>query len=134
MPEVKMNLDTLQGGAARERFDIELQKVLKNIADPNTRAEAKRSLTMTITLEPSERREHLEISVEVSSKLAKMRPTKSMAMLEEDGEGGFIAMEMIKGQMAGQVAIEDTKAMTEAAAEVMQTSNVREIKSAGKAR
>jgi hypothetical protein len=129
MPEIRLTLDTLQGGAARERFDLELQKVLKNIADPNTRAESKRTLTMKVSFEPSERREHLEISVEVSSQLAKMRPTQSMAMLEEDGKGGFLAMEMVKGQMAGQVAIEDTVPVEEP-----KTSNVREINAAGKAR
>lgn len=129
MPEVKLTLDTLQGGAARERFDLELKKVLKNISDVNTKAEGKRSLTMKVTFSPSERREHVSVSVEVSSQLAKMRPTQSMAILEEDGDGGFIAMEMIKGQMAGQVAIEDAVPVEEP-----KTSNVREIKAAGKAR
>lgn len=66
MPEVKLNLDTLQGGAARELFEIELQKVLRNIADPNTKPDAVRKLTLEVTIKPNEKRSMLYVAVKAS--------------------------------------------------------------------
>jgi len=38
----RINLATLAGGAAQERFNYELQKVLENISDANTEPKTKR--------------------------------------------------------------------------------------------
>ena len=38
----------LANGAMRNQFDRELRRVLENIQDPNTKAEAKRSITVKI--------------------------------------------------------------------------------------
>jgi len=135
MDNAKLSLDTLQGGAARELFDIELQKVLKNIADPNTKAEAKRTLILKVDITPSNRRERLGIDVEVSSKLSKMQPNSSMAFLEEDGDGGFVATEMLANQVPGQVRLdEDQKTSTpqDPKPERVTSANVRHIAAAGK--
>lgn len=139
MPEVKLNLDTLQGGAARELFEIELQKVLRNIADPNTKPDAVRKLTLEVTIKPNEKRSMLYVAVKASSKLVAMRPSESMAVLDEDGNGNFVATELIAGQMPGQIEIEEVQASAQPAdaepkEEVRKTSNVRPIQAAGKAR
>ena len=49
-------LDTLGSGAAVELFGVELAKALANIADVNTAAEAKREITLTVTIKPSKDR------------------------------------------------------------------------------
>lgn len=139
MPEVKLNLDTLQGGAARELFEIELQKVLRNIADPNTKPDAVRKLTLEVTIKPNEKRSMLYVAVKASSKLVAMRPSESMAVLDEDGNGNFVATELIAGQMPGQIEIEEVQASAQPADaepkdEARKTSNVRPIQAAGKAR
>lgn len=139
MPEVKLNLDTLQGGAARELFEIELQKVLRNIADPNTKPDAVRKLTLEVTIKPNEKRSMLYVAVKASSKLVAMRPSESMAVLDEDGNGNFVATELIAGQMPGQIEIEEVQASAQLAdaepkEEARKTSNVRPIQAAGKAR
>lgn len=141
MPEVKLNLDTLQGGAARELFEIELQKVLRNIADPNTKPDAVRKLTLEVTIKPNEKRSMLYVAVKASSKLVAMRPSESMAVLDEDGNGNgnFVATELIAGQMPGQIEIEEVQASAQPAdaepkEEARKTSNVRPIQAAGKAR
>lgn len=139
MPEVKLNLDTLQGGAARELFEIELQKVLRNIADPNTKPDAVRKLTLEVTIKPNEKRSMLYVAVKASSKLVAMRPSESMAVLDEDGNGNFVATELIAGQMPGQIEIEEVQASAQTAdaepkEEARKTSNVRPIQAAGKAR
>lgn len=139
MPEVKLNLDTLQGGAARELFEIELQKVLRNIADPNTKPDAVRKLTLEVTIKPNEKRSMLYVAVKASSKLVAMRPSESMAVLDEDGNGNFVATELIAGQMPGQIEIEEVQVSAQPAdaepkEEARKTSNVRPIQAAGKAR
>ncbi len=130
MPEVKLTLATLQEGAAAERFDRELERVMRNIADPNTPEKSKRKIVLEVTLSPSEgHREDVWITTKVSSKLAPPRAIESRGYIEEDGEGGFVAMETHRNQMRGQVAIEDAVPVEEP-----KESNVREIKAAGKAR
>lgn len=48
----QMTLANLGGGAAVERFQEELQKVITNILDPNTEAQAKRSVVLKVTIKP----------------------------------------------------------------------------------
>ena len=43
-------------GAFEERVDYEMDKVIQNILDPNTKATAKRKITLTIELTPDHRR------------------------------------------------------------------------------
>jgi hypothetical protein len=47
---ISIDLNTFANGALAERANEELQKILENIADPNTDAKKKRKLTLTITL------------------------------------------------------------------------------------
>ena len=66
-------LDALMGGAVQEKFRIALAEVLSNVRDPNTKASAKREITLKITLAPDEDRKHIEVSCTASSKLADPR-------------------------------------------------------------
>ena len=45
-----IDLSGLADGAVSERFQLELQRVLENIADPNTDPKKARTLTLTLTL------------------------------------------------------------------------------------
>ena len=44
-------------GAFEERVDYEMDKVIQNILDPNTKATAKRKITLTIELTPDAARD-----------------------------------------------------------------------------
>lgn len=65
-----ITLETLGGGAAAEKFEIELQRVLDNIVDPNTKAEAPREVTLKVKITPDEKRSMASITITTSSKLA----------------------------------------------------------------
>lgn len=52
-----------------ERFQIELEKVLDNIDDPNAEAEKSRRITIVLTFIPAKDRRACGLAVEVSSKL-----------------------------------------------------------------
>lgn len=41
-----VSLENIGRGAALERFDVELQKVLENVLDPNTKPTATRKVTL----------------------------------------------------------------------------------------
>ncbi|MGV0961780.1 MAG: hypothetical protein ACOYB1_18300 [Limnohabitans sp.] len=72
---IEMSLANLDGGALEERFQYELKKVIKNIQDPNTDAEAKRTISISISLQPFKgNRDICGYMVSCSSKLGKDSP------------------------------------------------------------
>lgn len=71
-----MKASTLQNiadGAAVELFQHELAKIAANIADPNTKATAKRKVTLTFEFAPDEDREEVHCHVSAKSSLASTR-------------------------------------------------------------
>lgn len=62
-------------GAFEERVDYEMDKVIQNILDPNTKATAKRKITLTIELTPDDERR--TIGVSVTARLRSQPPTPS---------------------------------------------------------
>lgn len=66
----RLTLDTIAGGALPELFAAELKRVLENILDPSTAADAKRSIRIDIQIEPNEARNACAVSVGASSKIA----------------------------------------------------------------
>ena len=79
-----MSLDELGGGMIPELFDLELGRVLRNIDDVNTEASSPRSITIAITMKPSESRESAGVTVKVSSKLAGPRPQATSVFIGRD--------------------------------------------------
>lgn len=59
-------------GAFEERVDYEMDKVIQNILDPNTKATAKRKITLTIELTPDDERR--TIGVQVTAKSLRSQP------------------------------------------------------------
>lgn len=80
----KLTLGLLGGGAAEELFQHELKKVVENMADPNTDAEAKRSITIQVTFEPmGADRDVAAQTLKVTSKLAGIKPAVTTTYLVE---------------------------------------------------
>ena len=71
MPDSFVTLDNLLHGGAGEMFGDELAKLVENILDPNTKATATRTVTLTVTVKPDKTRRKGVATVEASSKLAK---------------------------------------------------------------
>jgi hypothetical protein len=68
-----VTLTTLADGAAVELFQSELDRVLRNIQDPNTDAKAVRKVTLEVTFVPDEQREVGEVRVRAAAKLAGLK-------------------------------------------------------------
>lgn len=92
MDESVVTLSTLGHGAAVELVQAELDKVLRNITDPNTDARAKRKIVLEITLTPSDKRERAEVDVKVTSKLAGVKPASTTVYFGRQ-EGVLVAVE-----------------------------------------
>ena len=80
-----VTLENLNGGQIVALFERELKRVLENIADENTKSKDSRSITISIKFRPEEDRGNVDIEVSADAKLAKVKPSKSFAVLSNDG-------------------------------------------------
>lgn len=90
--EEPVTLVSLAGGAAVELFQEEFNRVLKNIDDPNTEAEAARIITLKVTIKPDEDRAVGRVTVAASSKIAGVKPAGSVIYMGRH-RGTLVAVE-----------------------------------------
>lgn len=69
-----VTLSRLKSGYAEKLFQHALQQVMANIADPNTDAEARRSITIQIDFKPEADRRECKVRISSRSKLASVQP------------------------------------------------------------
>lgn len=101
-----VNLNTFAEGALAERVNTELQKILTNIADPNTDAKKARKLTLTITLKGDEKRDVVFASVVAKSTLAPAKEIESKLIMDLDSKGKVTGAELKSG-IKGQTYMDD---------------------------
>lgn len=92
-------------GAFQERVDYEMSRVIDNILDPNTRATAKRKITLTIELTPDDERSSIAVAVQAKATLAPTHPVATSLYITKDGNGEMVVAEMVP-QIPGQMAID----------------------------
>ena len=80
-------------GAAVERFDMELQKVLDNIQDPNTDPKKARSVVLKFTITPDEDRGVGKYAIDAQAKLAPIEAHPGRVFLGRDKNGKGVATE-----------------------------------------
>ncbi|GAA5416223.1 hypothetical protein Pryu01_01255 [Paraliobacillus ryukyuensis] len=97
MVEPIINLNTLADGAFAERINYELKNLLQNIADPNTDAQKKRKLQVTLTLEANENRELADVNIDVKATPAPRKSIGSTLILDRDEAGYATAAELKSG-------------------------------------
>lgn len=93
----QIDLNDLAGGALRERFNMEWEKVLQNIKDPNTIAKAKRKVILTLTLEPDEEREIAIVDIEAKATIAPPKGVSTKIIMDTDYNGRVIGNELKSG-------------------------------------
>jgi hypothetical protein len=81
----KLSLLNLANGAAVEVFDRELDQVIRNIADVNTDAEAKRQITLEVRFMPFEDRSGSQIEITCKAKLIGVPGVKTQAFIRKSG-------------------------------------------------
>lgn len=96
-----IDLEKFADGAVAERFNIELQKVLENIADPNTDAKKVRKVTLTVSFKADDKRDVALVSVQAKSQLAPALEIETKILMDQDSNGNIIGAELqsgVKGQ------------------------------------
>lgn len=93
--EDKLTLENLREGQAVELFDIELQKVLENIADKDT-AEGVRKINLVVKFKPDSDRAVTKIEIECKSTLAPNAGLITTAIIEQDIHGKFELNEFVQ--------------------------------------
>lgn len=80
-----VTLETLNGGAVKDLFDVALDKLLENIGDENTKADASREIRIVVSVKPDKQRATAVSKVAVTTKLAPVNPHESFVVLSSDG-------------------------------------------------
>ena len=83
-PEI-VSLGNLCNGAIEEVFQKEWAAVMANISDPNTRAEAKRKITLEFTINPFPDRAGAQVTFACKSKQVPTEEVKGTVFLERRG-------------------------------------------------
>jgi hypothetical protein len=91
----KLTLETAGDGVAEELFQQALARVLTNIDDPNTEANAKRSITLTMSFEPSDDRRGSKVHIQCAMKLAGAKPVGTYIGIGRDN-GQLAAVEALR--------------------------------------
>lgn len=99
MSDMKVRLDGLGGGAAMERFEEEMSKVIANIVDPNTPYKQKRTVTLSVSISPNEERTQCVMEIGCTSKLAPVKSVDSMLAIGVDQHGCIHAEEWVPKQL-----------------------------------
>lgn len=114
MKRIDLNLSTLDNGSIQEKFEYEMEQVMKNIMDLNTEVSKKRQVTLTIDIETDDKREMLFLSASSKSKLAP-RISTSTKILFGRGDDGYLEARELKSGVQGQTYFdpEDGKLKTD---------------------
>jgi hypothetical protein len=101
-------LDNLMGGAMQEKFRVALAEVLANVRDPNTKATAKRGITLTVIIAPNANRDTAQMEVSVKTKTAPSVPAETTIYLDYNDDGLVTATEKLD-QIPGQINMDGTE-------------------------
>lgn len=97
-----MDINTIDDGALKEQFDIEVSKVIKNMSDPNVQEKAKRSITIRLDFVP-DNTGSAGLQYSVKSTLSGQKARNTRVVFGLDADGTAIIQEIPKGVIAGQV-------------------------------
>lgn len=111
MTETKIDLNNFSEGALRERIEQEVQKVLENIADPNTDAKKSRKVTATLTFKANENRKMAEVIIDVKSTILQASPVATVMLIDHNSES--VVGAELKSGIAGQTYFDGEQVRTD---------------------
>lgn len=94
-----VTLASLGEGAALERFQVELEKVLENVADPNTEPDALREITLKVKIKPDAERRSAAVSILTGCKLAPYQAASTTVYMGRR-QGELVAIESNPQQLS----------------------------------
>ena len=92
-------------GAIEERVNYEMDRVIKNILDRNTKATAKRKVVVELTLTPADDRKVISVSATAKSTLCPTNAIATSLYLGADPTTGELRVSEMTPQIPGQLSI-----------------------------
>lgn len=117
--EQRNSIMQMAKGAFQERVDYEMTRVIDNILDPNTKATAKRKITLTIELVPDDERENIAVAVTAKSTLASTNPVTTALFIARTRNGERLIGEKVP-QIPGQMRMDGTEQEPQKLLKLMQ--------------
>lgn len=102
MSDTRKSILQMAKGAIEERVDYEVNRVVDNILDQNTKATGKRKIVLTIEFLPDDAREMIGVSVTAKSTLQATNPVTTSLCITNDYNGEMCVAEMVP-QVPGQM-------------------------------
>ncbi|HFL2515552.1 TPA: hypothetical protein ACG3IS_003203 [Clostridioides difficile] len=99
-------LEKFAGGVLKEKFNTELQKVLDNIADPNTDFKKTRKISLEIVFKANEDRDLAEVDIKSKATIVETKATTTKVVIGKDLETGRVEASEFKNQLSGQLSID----------------------------
>lgn len=97
----KVSLEEIAGGALQEQFGKAFERVVDNLADPNTSFKEARKITITLKFTQNEQRDDVACDVLVTEKLAAQAATRTaFAVGKNLRTGEMFAEEYGRNQMS----------------------------------
>lgn len=115
---MQVDINNLAGGAMAERINRELQKVAENVMDPNTKAEAVRTVTVSIKIKPNDARQIGTTDIDVKSSLAPAKGVPTSFVFDFDKEGKAVMKELSLSGDRNQLAVNDQGTVVDGTGEV----------------
>lgn len=110
----ELKLEHIAGGVAVNQVNYALGEVIENCLDPNTSATGARSVTLKLTISPTEDREKANISYKVDRKLQGDAPGDDTILISRSGKKGYLTTakqmeleEFVKRQLDEEEVDED---------------------------
>lgn len=97
MTEFIIDMNSFADGAVAERFNLELQKVLENIADPNTDPKKVRKVAVTVSVKADEKRDIASVSIQAKTTLAPAKDIETKIVMDYDAKGRVTGQELKSG-------------------------------------
>ena len=83
-----VDFNSLAGGALREKFNLAIAQVGRDILDPNKDPEAARGIAITLKFLPKEG--IIGVEFDVQTKLAKLNKDKAVLLIGQDAKTGRV--------------------------------------------
>ena len=102
----KKSILEMARGGFMERADYEMEKIVRNILDPNTKATGKRKLTITMELQPDDERENIVVKFAAKSTLTPTNPAQTMLYISGEDVTGEMQIAEMAPQIPGQYSLD----------------------------
>lgn len=106
---VKVSLNQIMGGGLQEQFCKSFDRVIENLADPNTGFKEARKITIELKFTQNEARDDVSCAVSVKEKLAAQAPMQTAFAVGKNLKTGEMYAEEYgrHSQLKGQTSLED---------------------------